>query len=494
MVDFIIFFSCSRLQIFMCLFAFLRRTMASNSRPSQRKTWMLSCAASCPEICGLLRDRCGELEIDEYYSIVDDGVRHALLHLDRKVRITALKRSIDSLAGCGVVEDVKITGYDYANKSAADERWFSMLERGLVDGGVGVAMWVRPGKSRFFFIGVAVVQEVAGGGGCDELPVGSGRSKRVRNAAASMREAKEEAHFLNQLEEKDRLLSERVAAHGLELAEMDAQHGLALADKDCELRRALASRDEEVRLLLVQREMDDTLQLRATERELADLTLRSEQSDAVIAKLTSSISNLEAQLALAASTEKELRSSRGDPTQRETVLVVDLCAERRRVRELLLRLGAAETKATDALARAETIGRQSAMKLSELEGEVSMMRRESGAWEHDRELRRAELEKASAELRALRASHRELAARCEKGETEVAALRERAYEIVRFEMDDGVKRAQDFAESAVASVQHKMDHSNAEWKRRAEGLRDELACATRELAGLRRTHSAVAEK
>jgi hypothetical protein len=420
---------------------------------------MISYPVACPEACSLLREKCSELAIDEFYATSEDGRRYALLHLDRKVRMIAVERGVGMLASCGV-HDVQVSGFDESSQS-----WFAILERHLNERDPRVVVWTEPGKTRSV-LAAGVVH--AASDAVEEGPM----PKRLRsNGPIPTTAGVEELALRQLLVEKDRLLAER-----------DASLELALAEKDRALERALAAKDEEARMLLLRRQEEDEKLLDAKEEELLALRAKVGQGDSVIVRMTADVARLQAAVVLASETEAELRKRRGDSTQREIELVVDLNAERSRVRDLLQHIDAADTRAAGSLKQAQLQTVQLRQRLSDLDGEVALMRKEAMIWEQDRERRRIEMGSMAAELSSARAAVCALNGRFKDEQAEVAALRRDARAAVRAELEsESAGRLQTMRES-VALVQQDGEFKNREWKRRTEALRDELAAVQQELA------------
>ena len=418
----------------------------ANPRPVQRKAWMISYPTTCPEACSLLREKCSELAIDEFYATSENGTRYALLHLDRKVRASAVERGLELLVGCGV------TGVDLCEHGGGNSvDWFAVLERHLAEKDARVVAWTKPGKTRPILAANVVV--VA------EDPVAG--AKRLRsNGPLPSATGTEEAALRELLAEKDRLLAAK-----------DAKYEAALVEKDKERVAALVAKDGDMRLLLLKRAEEEDKLIESKEYELLSLRKRADQGDSVITRLTAEISNLEAKLASAAETEAELRRIRGDTSQRETMLVVDLNAERRRVRELLHQVQSLEARVSESVRSSNLLEQQRVAKILFLEGEVKMMRHEARMWEEDRERSKMELKSKSNEICAAQAKIRDLIAH--------NAVHEKLDTVATL-TDESSKRL-DLMTNAAQLVKKQHDFACKEWKRRTEMLRDELAEAKQEI-------------
>jgi hypothetical protein len=96
---------------------------------------------------GLLREKCEELAMDEFYATTEDGIRYVLVHLDSKVRITSVERCIDMLVVCGVAL-VQIAEFDSSNINGLGQQWYSILERHMAENDERVVVWVKVGKTK----------------------------------------------------------------------------------------------------------------------------------------------------------------------------------------------------------------------------------------------------------------------------------------------------------------------------------------------------------
>lgn len=369
-------------------------------RPEQRRAWMLSCdASSCPEVCGLLRERCWELDIDEYYATVEDGRRYALLHMERKVRSTALERSIESLAPLGV-SDVRIVGFgqsgDADGRAGDDRRWFEVLERHLREGDARVVKWRKDDGRR----GGAPFREPTAAASPSPRPASAPEPRRDGGGGGGGGSSSSSSSS-----------SFRADGRG----DGNDDDG-AMQAADATIHTAEREEGAPARLALL---------LAAREGELADARRRAEQDGRVIQSLRATIAQLEARLDDAVRAERgglqrrsESLSEEGreavvagscccrcgypcgaDPTHRETVLLVDLRMERKRASVLERQLQEVGARLAAAQERAFAAEQRQAAKIDELIAEVNMMRREARAWEHSRELGRAELEMVRARLR-----------------------------------------------------------------------------------------------
>jgi len=427
---------------------------------------MISYPIACPEACSLLREKCPELDIDEFYSTSEDGRRYALLHLDRKVRITAIERGLDMLTGCGV-NDVVVAGFD---GSGIDKTWFAVLERHLNERDARVVVWVKPGKTR------SIISGGGGGNVVDSSPqAAEPRQKRLRCNGPIASTSGIEVDSLRQLlAEKDRLLVEK-----------DTKFELALAEKDKALNRALAAKDEEVRVMLFKKEEEEDKLLDEKEAEIHSLKTRAEQGDSVIMRMTADISRLEEKIASAAEMDAELRKRTGDPSRRETELVIDLNAERRRVVELLQQMAVARAGSDDAVAQLRVQIKQLQARLSESESAVAMMRSEAVIWGKERERWNIELRAAAAELYSARKLISELQAKLGDREVGINALKCEARSIVMAEVEGKFLKTINSLQSELKMEKAGGEFKNSEWKRRTEALRDELRSAQQEIATLK---------
>ena len=429
-------------------------------RPMQRKSWMLSYPIASPEACALLREKCPELEIDEFYSTSEDGRRYALFHMDRKVRATAIERGLHILSGCGV-NDVLVAGFD---GSGLDKAWYAILERHLGQRDARVVMWVKPGKTRSIIPGIA-------GGAADPAP----RPKRLRGDGPVASGSSEVDALRQLLAEKDLLLAEK-----------DTQYDLALAEKDAAHDHALVCRNEEVRLMLLDREADEDRLLDAKEAEIQSLKAVNEQGDSVIRSLKADIVALESRLASAIEVDAELRKHGGSVSQRETELVIDLNAERRRVRELLLQIASSDEDYAKTMARLEERIRQLQGRLADSDSAVLVMRNEAVIWDQERERWGMDLKAARCELDSVRLVARELQAKVGTQALGVDRLKCETRFMVAAETE-GVHI------KTALSLRNELQMEKAsgvflakEWKRRTEALRDELHAAQREISVLQK--------
>ena len=421
------------------------------SRPVQRKSWMMLYPDSGPEACSILREKCPELEIDEFYSARENGKWYSLLHLERKVRVTAVERGMDMLTGCGV-NDVRILEFDGRGDSQAS---FAVLERHLAERDAGVVVWVKPGKTRSVVISGAALAGV----------MVDARSKRLRSdgpivAVSSSME----------VEALRRLLDEK-----------DAQLKLAQIERESELKQVIQAKDEEVRLMLLKREEKEDGLLDAKEDEIASLRTRAEECDSVIVRMAADISHWKAECTRGLQADTELKKRRGDYLQREIELAVDLNAERSRVVSLREQVASFEADNASALNLLQSQNQKLKERVSHLEGDIQLMQKEAIIWEQDRERRGVELESSVCELRTVRLSFREVSAKLKEEEQAVKELRQRAVEIVRFESESVSELRIKSLQNSVLLMETDAVFRNKEWKRRVEALRDELCSVRKEL-------------
>ena len=194
---------------------------------------------------------------------------------------------------------------------------------------------------------------------------------------------------------------------------------------------------------------------------------------------------LNAELALAVDTQIELLNRRGDCSQRELMLVVDLNAERRRVRELLQQMDAQQAESSASTERAQEEIGQLKGTLSALRSDLDLIRDEAKRWEQERERSGIESRSAQADLCTARVGIRALHAQVKDGESVAKKLRQQAVEIVRADVETETQRMVRSLQDAALLTQKENAFKNKEWKRRTEAVRDELESARREIAALK---------
>jgi hypothetical protein len=424
---------------------------------------MISYPVATVEACSLLREKCPELEIDEFYSTSEDGQRFALFHLERKIRITAIERGLELLVEYGVC-DVLIAGFD---GSGMDKVWFAILERHLGSQDARVVTWVKPGKTRSILPAGSAVDPV--------VPEEQSRSKRLRSSGPAPSASGIEVDTLRQLlAEKDRLLIEK-----------DTKFELALAEKDKALELALFARNEEVRLILFKREEDEDRLLDTKEAEIHALRVKNEDGDRVILRMAADMECAEARLAAAAEIDAELKKYKGDPVQRVTELVIDLNAERSKVKGLNMQIAASVAASAYELARAEERIRELQHRLIESESSILVTRNEAVIWDTERGRWSAELKNAKAEQCCTRRTIHELQVKLESQTTEVEALKKGVRSMVVAEMEVKFHRTIESLRNELQMEKAGGEYQAKEWKRRTEALRDELRSAQREIVQLK---------
>ena len=231
------------------------------------------------------------------------------------------------------------------------------------------------------------------------------------------------------------------------------------SQKISQLERALAAKDAQL------------------DCDKSEISAKLGQSECMIVQLTGTISALEEKLARAVDTVNDLRKGRIEPSQRETMLVVDLNAERRRVREVIYQLHNEVLRFADEREKSSSMEKKLQERIATLEGEVDMIRHEARGWADDREVSRRELDKALDDLQVARESVDVLKARSEANQRENDKLRANAFDIVKTEIECENQRRDALAASRIDAIQRDSDHVCGEWKRRNEMLRDELAAA-----------------
>jgi hypothetical protein len=417
-------------------------------------------------MCGLLREKCEELEMDEFYATTEKSMRYALVHLDRKVRITSVERCIDMLVAFGVTL-VQIAEFDNSNMNGHGREWYSILERHIAENDERVVVWVKAGKTK----SLLTAPSFSSDGG---QQASSKRQKRV--VPVSTVGVGEDA-FRILLAEKDDLLVEKEIQMELALAAKDTQNAISLAEQIRDAALAMETRNDEVRAMLLNREAVFEGRLDCKDNEIAALQTRSDQGDCVVAKLTSTITGLEDKLSRATDTICDLRKDRVEPSQRETMLVVDLNVERRRVREVISQIHTDAVRFAIEHARMSAVENASDATIVRLSGEIETVRHEAREWACDRESARVELDKALADNRRVLGLLDEAQARCGSIDAENKLLRAKAVEIVNAGVQRDDAHWEALAKSRVSAVQRQADHSCREWKRRNEILRDQLAVA-----------------
>ena len=371
-----------------------------------RQSWMFAYPITCPEMCGLLREGCGELGMNEYYATKENHMRYALIYFDHKVQITTLWRCIETLRVHGV-RLVQVARFDNSNPTGFEQKWFFVVERHIAERDERLVMWVKADEAAL---------------PSSDVEPSSKRPKRAVGEDAAL------------------LLAEKISQLELALAAKDAQ-------LDCD------------------------------KSEISALEAKLGQSDCMVVKLTGTISALEEKLARAVDTVNDLRKGRIEPSQRETMLVVDLNAERRRVREVIYQLHNEVLRFADEREKSSSMEKKLQERIATLEGEVDMIRHEARGWADDREVSRRELDKALDDLQVARESVDVLKARSEANQRENDKLRANAFDIVKTEIECENQRRDALAASRIDAIQRDSDHACAEWKRRNEMLRDELAAA-----------------
>jgi hypothetical protein len=175
---------------------------------------------------------------------------------------------------------------------------------------------------------------------------------------------------------------------------------------------------------------------------------------------------------LATDTICDLCKDRIEPSQRETMLVVDLNIEWRRVRELISQIHTNAVRFAREHGRMSTVENALSAWIVQLDGEVETILHEAREWACDRELSRLELDKALADMQRMHGRLDGMQAHCESNDIENNLLRAKAVEIVNAGVERDDARREALTNSHVSAVKRQVDHASREWKRRNEIIRE----------------------
>ena len=245
------------------------------------------------------------------------------------------------------------------------------------------------------------------------------------------------------------------------------EHQQELDAKDAELQRALAAKDGEVRTLLLQREDAEDSRLDEREAELLELRTRLFESE-------HQLGIRDAELAQSETMVNALRGV-GPVAHKETLLRVDLHAERQRVKLLQTQLVKDAEKAADAFAGEVAISRGLAIKINTLQTDMFCMQREAQEWWRCREglsnalaLRHGQLANAVAEIQTL-------GAQCACNEARIKELLQRDESAITAGLQAAHGREIASLEARAKISKKSFDFKEREWKRRTEALRDQVS-------------------